>query len=219
VPENLDRWRRHTPMTDPGSATLLLEGLPATSAAICQAIQGVLIHWEWMKSHGLPEPKADLSIHKLLPLSRQLRHIAKLDPKPLIIQRPAHRRLPGTCRDYALMLCGLLRHQQIPARVRCGFADYFTCKSWIDHWLCEYWSCKQGGWCRCDAQIDEVQRQRLGIDFDTSDVPPTKFIAAGDALNLCRIGQNNPDSFGGEGTKGLLYIRVNVLRDHYARSL
>ncbi len=45
------------------------------------------------------------------------------------IRRIAHRDTPaaqshlfGTCRDYALLLCSMLRHRSIPARVRCGFA-------------------------------------------------------------------------------------------------
>nr|WP_246715041.1 hypothetical protein [Rhizobium sp. BK196] len=34
------------------------------------------------------------------------------------------------------MLCAFLRNKGIPARVRCGFASYFSAE-WEHHWLCE----------------------------------------------------------------------------------
>jgi hypothetical protein len=114
------------------------------------------------------------------------------------------------------MLCGFLRHQGIPARVRCGFAAYFIKNRWEDHWICEYWRAAEGRWCRVDAQLDEVLRERLGIQFDATDLPPALFMTAGDSWRLCRAAQSDPISFGHGTAHGLWFIRVNVIRDHYA---
>ncbi|HUT20809.1 MAG TPA: transglutaminase domain-containing protein [Anaerolineae bacterium] len=41
-----------------------------------------------------------------------------LDDRPLTAPRAALQRVVGNCRDYALLLTAMLRHQGIPARVR-----------------------------------------------------------------------------------------------------
>jgi len=51
----------------------------------------------------------------------------------------------------------------LPARARCGFGTYFWRGRFEDHWICEYWTGAR--WARVDAQLDEVQRRVLGIDF------------------------------------------------------
>jgi hypothetical protein len=40
----LDYYRRHSPMTDPGAKQHLLSGLPADIAAMVTLIGGVLVH-------------------------------------------------------------------------------------------------------------------------------------------------------------------------------
>ena len=39
----------------------------------------------------------------------------------------------------------------------------------LDHWVCEWWDAPAARWVRTDAQLDEVWRERLGIDFDVLD--------------------------------------------------
>jgi len=114
------------------------------------------------------------------------------------------------------MLCGVLRHQGTPARVRCGFAAYFSKDRWEDHWVCEYWLPTEGRWCRADSQLDEVLKKRLEIGFDMTDVPPDMFMTAADAWHQCRMKQSDPCAFGQGSAQGLWFVRVNVVRDHYA---
>lgn len=116
------------------------------------------------------------------------------------------------------MLCGLLRHLGRPARVRCGFASYFTANPWEDHWICEYWSSIDQRWRRADAQLDETIRQRLGISFDTNNLQPDKFITAGEAWRACRQSGSEPEKYGHGTARGLWFIQVNVVRDHYGLS-
>jgi transglutaminase-like putative cysteine protease len=167
-----------------------------------------------MAAYGLPEP--DASARETLPLSQRLLQIADADSRSLAIARPCAIRSVGTCRDYALMLCAMLRQRRIPARVRCGFAAYFDRGRWEDHWICEYWRPAEDRWCRVDAQLDELLRQRLAIEFDTTDVPPDMFMPAGDAWRLCRTSHGDPARFGHGTACGLWFVRVNVVRDHHA---
>jgi hypothetical protein len=66
------------------------------------------------------------------------------DGRTLDQRRPPGRRVIGNCRNYALLACAILRHHRIPARLRVGFADYFTPDFWEDHWVCEYYD--GGAW-------------------------------------------------------------------------
>ena len=214
--EGLDRWLRHSAMTDPGDQAFLLDGRPADLATLCRVIQGLLIHSDWLSAYDLPQPSPDTLSRETLPLAQRLQRIFEADPQALTIPRVTGGRAVGTCRDFALMLCGMLRHQRIPARVRCGFAAYFGANRWEDHWVCECWLPTEGRWRRVDAQIDAVLRQRLGIRFDTTDVPPDQFMTAGEAWHRCRAGAADAAAFGHGADHGLWFIRVNVVRDHFA---
>jgi hypothetical protein len=107
-----DRWLPHSPMTEPGDKASRLDGLPAGIDSLCHVIQGVLVHSDWMAAYGLPEP--DASARETLPLSQRLLRIADADSRSLAIARPCAIRSVGTCRDYALMLCAMLRQRRIP---------------------------------------------------------------------------------------------------------
>jgi Transglutaminase-like superfamily len=58
------------------------------------------------------------------------------DTRPLDRARPLCKRVLGTCRNYALVACAILRQHKRPARLRVGFADYFTADFAEDHWVC-----------------------------------------------------------------------------------
>ena len=213
--ENLKRWQWHNRMTDPGSEASHLNGLPTEIGALCRIIQGVLIHSEWTAAYGLPVSGPGVS-RETLPLSRRIQLITQNTLQPLTVRRMPGDRSVGTCRDFALMLCGMLRHQGIPARVRCGFAAYFESQHWEDHWICEYWLSAEGRWRRVDAQLDDVLRERLEIGFDATDVPRDVFMTAGDAWHLCRRKQADPSLFGQGTARGQWFIRINVVRDQHA---
>ncbi len=211
---NLERWRSHNPMSDPGTWPLHFEGLPSDVAALCRVVQGVLIHSDWIAAYGVSEAAFRTVSRETLPLAARLGQICGADSRALAFERPADRRAVGTCRDYALMLCGMLRQHGVAARVRCGFAAYFK-KPWEDHWICEYW--RDGGWKRADAQLDGIVAPRLGIAFDPSDLPADMFITAGEAWRRCRSGEADPEMFGhGTAASGLWFVRVNVVRDHHS---
>jgi hypothetical protein len=78
--------------------------------------------------------------------------------------------------------------------------------------VCEYWQ-GTGRWVKADAQLDEFQRNRLGISFDPLDVPNDQFLVAGKAWQMCRAGEADPDAFGISELHGLWFVRGNLVRD------
>ena len=179
-------------------------------------MQGVLIHRDiapWL--YGLTLSEAQRDDGNLRPFARMLTRIHELDPRPLTTARDVGHRLPSVCRHFSLMLCSILRHQNIPARPRCGFGAYFTPGKFEDHWVCEYWNAKDARWILVDAQLDAIQRKALHVDFNPLDVPRDKFIIAGEAWQMCRSGGADPANFGLTHVhlSGMWFIAGNVLRD------
>ncbi len=131
--------------------------------------------------------------------------------------RPPDSRMIGTCRDYALLMTGLLRAQGVPARVRCGFAAYLTAGRYDDHWICEAWSVDDRRWQRIDAQLDGRHRSALSIRFDQSDLPAGQFLTSDQAWRAVRAGEHDAALFNaGSENRGAWFIWVNLARDYLA---
>ncbi len=190
-------YKGNGPMTAPGPHAAEFSALPKDIAALCEVIQGVLIHRDmapFLYNLNLSEEQRDDG--NIRPIAQMRTRIGALDPRPLTIARePAHR-LPSVCRHFSVMLCSILREQGVPARARCGFGSYFNAGKLEDHWVCEYWNAGQARWILVDAQLDAQQRKAFNIDFDPIDVPDDRFIIAGDAWQMCRSGRADPNRFG-----------------------
>jgi len=208
------RWIAQTPMSDPSSFADKLGDLPDGVGALGAIVQGALVHLECLAVYGLSADPAKAS-RETLPIAARLRDVFALDPSPLAIGRDPASRSRGTCRDFALLLSSLLRTKGLPARLRCGFASYLG-EGWEDHWLCEYWDAGASRWRRVDAMLDPVLAERWSIDFDPLEVPSSVFKTAGEAWLDCRAGRSDAADFGHRPTKGLWFLHVNVIRDHYA---
>jgi hypothetical protein len=212
--KNLDRWTQQSSMSDPAGHAGLIAELPAGVGALSRVIWGLLVHSDWLPAYGLDESDFRTVSRNTLSVADRLDAILAGDPQNLRTPRSPGRRAVGTCRDYALMLCSFLRSQSVPARVRCGFADYFGATR-EDHWVCEYWDEKGGRWLLSDAQLDEVIAPECRIAFDPIDVPRRAFMTAGEAWMACRAGKLDPDHFGHGSVRGAWFIKINVIRDHY----
>src|SRR5690606_7199975 len=130
-------------MTDPGEYKALFTGLPAEIPALVRVVQGLLLP---PLVSGLYEVELSSMQRKevnVRPVREMLRLISELDDRPLSEPRPARDRLAGSGRDYAVLLCAMLRSQGTPARVRAGFAPYLSRERehtlHADHWVTEYW--------------------------------------------------------------------------------
>ncbi|MBT2676421.1 transglutaminase domain-containing protein [Streptomyces sp. ISL-14] len=71
---------------------------------------------------------------------------------PLTEPRAPGDRFVGTCRDFSLLHCSLLRATGTPARIRRGFATYFLDDWHEDHWVTEY-RLPDGSWRLIDPQV------------------------------------------------------------------
>jgi len=209
-------YARHGVVTDPGPHADLFDDLPDDVDGLVTTIQGLLLHVFWAEAQGVTlteERRAEVAIRSV---SDMLARIRELDDRPLGEPRDLDRRLVANCRDYSVLLTAMLRHRGTPARTRAGFGTYFAADECVDHWICEYWNSDEERWVMVDAQLDDLQVERLGIAFDPLDMPEGLFVTGGDAWLTCREGHADPAKFGIAEHRGMSFIRGNVGHDFWA---
>ncbi|MEM7422153.1 MAG: transglutaminase domain-containing protein [Pseudomonadota bacterium] len=190
---------------------------PGTSVrALCDMVGGLFVHADFSHFYGLRECEIPADARVTWPMAERLDRILDRCDLPLHVPRPVVEREFGTCRDYALMLCGLLRATGQTARVRCGFARYFSPEKWEDHWVCEV--ADEGTWRRADAQLDAQHRNELGITFDPDRLPNNQFVTAPEAWTLVRSDCADASDFGHGEARGAWFMHVNLMRDHLAEA-
>jgi Transglutaminase-like superfamily len=208
-------YASHGRMSDPGEASALLDPLPNDTAALSRIIQGLGVYDVVAHDfYGFDPPQDRLSEIHLRPIATRLQRIVELDDRALQAAREPDRRVLQRCNSFALMLVSMMRAKGVPARSRCGFAAYFNPPNFEDHWVCEYWDDEERRWRLADAQIDEVWRRRLGIHFDTLDLPRAQFLTASEAWRRCRSGEAD-ERFGISfaGLRGLWFVASSLIRD------
>lgn len=214
--EMVDYYLQPGPMTALGEYSDLLTELPDDIAGLCKVVQGVMLHVFWSEAYGVTlseDRKNEVNLRKV---ERILARIAELDGRPIRFPRDPDKRVVGNCRDHSVLLCALLKYKGIPARARCGFGTYFAPGKYMDHWICECWKEEEKRWLQIDAQLDSLQVAYLRIDFDPHDLPPGKFVDGGQAWQLCRSGEIDPDLFGIFDMKGLWFVQGDLVRDFMA---
>jgi hypothetical protein len=198
-------------LTDPGDLAALYRHLPDDPSALRDVVSKLIIHVSWAARYDIPPNIAMPRDTQSVP--DRLKLIQSIYAGSLAAQRPPDKRTFGTCRDYSLMLCSMLRYHAIPARVRCGFATYFNWSPYEDHWICEYWSAEEARWVRADGQLDQLHRDQLAIGFNCADLPGDAFVTGGQAWTLARSGAAAAYDFGHGDAKGFWLLRVNLNRD------
>jgi hypothetical protein len=204
-----DYYRLQSPITDPGAYAFIMDALPDDIEELCRVVRGIYIHFR------------DEKVSPGRMWEVELRHVASileqalaLNDRSLIEEREPKHRVVGCCRDAALILCSMLRHKGIPARLRMGFAPYYletTADGQVfssDHVITEYWDGQQ--WRLVDTEKFD------GLDFDIHHIPRDRFLVGGNVWQLCRRGAANPDNFGhgpGDSFTGWWAVREGLLRD------
>lgn len=207
-------YLRQGPLSDPRHQAAALAALPGEVAALCQAVQGLLLHdYYGPRLYGDPPRRIAEASRATLPVAERLDSILAASAAPLAQARQPFERAVGTCRDFALLLCAALRQRGTPARVRCGFARYFSAEGWEDHWVCEYWRPAEARWALADAELDEAHRRHLGIAFDIADLPRGQFLLACEAWERCRADPGRALDFGHGEARGAWFVLVNLARD------
>jgi len=213
---SIDFYTIPGPMTDAGQYADLLNGLPTTLPELVASVQGFAVHVFWAKRYGLELSEEREQEVTLRLFQQKLPRILELDPAPLSQPRELSHRLVSNCRDFSVMTAGILIHQGVPARARCGFGTYFMPNHFEDHWVVEYWNRTESRWVMFDPQIDELMKTTLNLSFDPLDMPPGQFVTAGQAWQMCRSEGADPDQFGIFDMHGWDFIRGNLYRDFLA---
>jgi hypothetical protein len=200
-------------MTSPGRHAQLFDVVPADVAAVARVVQGLLIHEFWLGAYGVEMSAAQRDSVNLRRAEQLLEAIVSRNPRPLDVAREPDGRIATNCRGFTVLAVAMLKAKGIPARARCGFGTYFVDGWFEDHWVAEFWDGSR--WRLADAQIDDVQRGTLSIDFDLTDVPHDRFVIAGDAWRRYRAGEVDPDRFGLSfiPEAGDWWIAANLMRD------
>lgn len=199
--------------SDPGEYARLLDALPSDPARLAAAVSGLVLHRAFVGPMGItPDPRSDGDTESRV-LHTILARILARDPASLDVRRTPDKRFIGVCRDYALVACAVLRHHGVPARVRVGFASYFTPGFHEDHWVCEYH--RDGRWRLLDPELAEPVRVFFKVTFPSDDVPRNGFLVAGEAWRRYRQGALDAATCGVSADKvaGAWFIAASVLRD------
>ena len=76
------------PMTGPGDYAGWLEGLPKEIDALCEVVQGLLLHIFWAERYGARLSSDREDEVQIRPVARMLARIQDLDDRPLTVARP-----------------------------------------------------------------------------------------------------------------------------------
>jgi len=221
-PERCDRmifefYEQQSAITDPGVYAHLFDDLPHDVSRLVNIVQGWLISLPWSEAYGLDIPPERHREIYLRTVPEMLKGILELDSSSLIAERPLEKRKVSLCRDFAVLLVSILRHQSVPARARVGFASYYragTPRHW-DHRLAEYWNAKSNRWVLVDAMADKTQLERLRFPIDPLNIDrSSQFLLAGEVWQRCRSRKANPAEFGDSPDDlGMPPIRYALLHD------
>ena len=135
------------------------------------------------------------------------------NPQSLDQPRQPRDRFFGVCWHTALFGVALCRSSGVPARLRCGFATYFTPGFLEDHWICEAWDSIR--WRRVDPELGPAAQTRLGLALDAADLPPGAFLTAAEAWERLRGGAVPAYRFGVStiGIAGAWFAAASLPRD------
>jgi len=206
----VDRYRRHTPFSEPAEFRERLSTSDASDAASAGAIARNLVYH--YRADGIEVPdgrRGDID-------SRWVARILEIDasrhPEPLGVPREKADRVAGCCRDFTLLTVSVLREQGIPARGRVGFAGYLGAAYHYDHVVVEWWDGSR--WVRSDAQLEPTW-----FAFDTCDLARDGLAGFGTAAEVwgaIRRGEADPRVFGvypESPYSGLAFVFDYVIRD------
>jgi hypothetical protein len=191
-----------------------LTGLPDDPDGLRRCVTGLVIHpfmADWL--YGLALTPDRLAEKEQRPAAAIVATALDHDPRPLAESRPPESRAVGVCRNFTVLHVAFLRQIGVPARARCGFASYFEPGKWVDHWVTEVWDPAAARWRRADPQLDDRQLEGFHIDFDPAELPPGRFLSGGEAWQLIRAGNADPDVFGILDLWGAWMVRANAVRD------
>lgn len=163
----LDFYKQHSEFTDPGKYEYLYENLPDSLPELCSLIKSQFIHphSELPKYRDLIPKERWNEAEKYSTINSILEGLLLFDSRGLEKDRKPEDRLVLGCRDNAILLASILRHQGIPARLRAGHATYLIPDFHTSHTICEVWNENENRWMLVDPSMDMVDFSKDKFDF------------------------------------------------------
>lgn len=211
--QTLKHFIKHDDMTQIIEMKSMIYDIPNDIEGIVRIVQNTFIHQHWAKQYGIELNDQKISEVYVRPIDDKLKILNQKNIHTLLEPIPYDKKLVGICRDFSVLMTSLCREVGIPARARCGFADYFEEGKYIDHWVCEVWDENEKRWIMVDAQLDEYQSNTLEISFYPLDIKDHHFITADQAWLMCRDNHFDPNIFGIFKWWGYDYLRCNLILD------
>lgn len=212
----LEYYATQGSITDPGEYRECFEDLPRDIAGLCQAVQGLVIHFQEEDLHDYVIPENRLPEIEIRSMTEMLARIQSIDDRPLVEARPVEKRLVGSCRDFAVLFCAMARHHNTPTRVRVGFAYNPHDDFYEDHIVAECWDMEDQRWKLVDPQMSKHHIETYKIKSDVHDLPRDRFVVGGQAWQMCRLENAAPSKFGiyaDWDIKGMGFIRQTLVQD------
>ena len=227
----VDHYLQFSQYTNPGLyGEILRKNLPDDVREIGLLVRKQLLHRAVLKN-GNTGSNTDLRYGDTtrIPWTRQpeddifvttsamLAELFRRDSRGLVLDRSAENMLVLTCRFTSILMASLLKIKGIPARVRSGFAPYFSVEGMphgtsADHWINQYWNKSESRW----VTIDVDGSIEGYLKFDPYDIPENTFDFAADAWLAVRKGTASGDHYwnaGGNG--GLIAISWELFYDFH----
>jgi hypothetical protein len=210
VTSALDFYRTPAAMSELPDRPALAH-VPDDLDALRAVVPGLLLHRDWAPAYRVTGDAIRIDEQNLRSTAEVLDRAFEISDAPVTERREPVDRVLCICRHFTLLHTALLRSKGVPARVRCGFSNYFDRSKWYDHWITERWSGER--WVRDDPQIDELQAKVTNLDFDPYDQPPGQFLTGSEAWMTTRAGDVDPELFGIMNMWGFPFIAGNVISD------
>jgi excinuclease ABC subunit A len=210
-------YTQQSVITDPGIYSHLFDRLPHDLSNLVKTVQGLVLSLPWEDAYDLDTPRERHNEIYLRKVPEMLKRIVELDSSPLTVRRPPEKRKVSLCRDFAVLLVSMLRYQNVPARVRVGFAGYYRAEipRYWDHRIAEYWNKESKRWVFVDAMTEEPILERLRFRIDPLNIDTSsQLLLAGNVWQKCRAGKAKLQEFGDSPDDlGMPPIRYALLHD------
>jgi hypothetical protein len=206
-------YSQHSAWSNPGSFVEALSPLSADLYGLSRAIDAIIRH----PVNASPIPFSQMQREDLL-LRSAYELLNKADERGILnVASPdLALKVGGVCRDFALLAVSALRQVGIAARLRVGFANYFTSDFYEDHWACEWHHGAR--WHLLDVECAARPTADWEHDFSPTDVPRDRFLIASDAWAATEAGSLDAARFGVSAIDiaGQWFIAGSLLRDQAA---
>jgi hypothetical protein len=123
--EQANPWRNQSRITRVGRSGTAIDELPSSPAALREASQRLVAHYMG-NSDGSTGPITGERLKEvdLRYADAMFGRLLEMGAPQLSRDRPPEERLPGCCRDFAVLFVSMARHKGIPARVRFGYPNF-----------------------------------------------------------------------------------------------